>query len=72
VRIPIPARQGRHDSPGNRAPGRKSRFSQTSKEALLDFWKEVERKTGVQVNYRERVEDIVRDGNGFNRQDDSC
>jgi len=40
-------------------------FRQTSKEALLDFWKEVERKTGVQVNYRERVEDIVRDGNGF-------
>jgi thioredoxin reductase/ferredoxin len=38
---------------------------QTSKEALLDFWREVERKTGVQVNYRERVEDIVRDGAGF-------
>jgi thioredoxin reductase/ferredoxin len=40
-------------------------FRLTSKEALLDFWREVERKTGVQVNYRERVEDIVRDGDGF-------
>ena len=38
---------------------------QTSKEALLDFWREVERKTGIAVNYRERVEDIVRDGPGF-------
>jgi thioredoxin reductase (NADPH) len=37
----------------------------TSKEALLDFWREVERKTGVKVNYKERVEDIVRDGAGF-------
>jgi thioredoxin reductase len=38
---------------------------QTSKEALLEFWREVERKTGIQVNYRERVEDIARDGQGF-------
>jgi thioredoxin reductase (NADPH) len=38
---------------------------QTSKEALLEFWRDVERKTGIQVNYRERVEDIVRDGQGF-------
>jgi thioredoxin reductase (NADPH) len=38
---------------------------QTSKEALLEFWREVERKTGIQVNYRERVEDVVRDGDGF-------
>jgi len=40
-------------------------FRQKSKEALLEFWREVERKTGLQVNYRERVEDIVRDGQGF-------
>jgi thioredoxin reductase (NADPH) len=37
----------------------------TTKEALLGFWQEVERKTGVKVNYRERVDDIVRDGAGF-------
>src|SRR5262249_22567804 len=38
---------------------------QTSKEKLLDFWREVERKTGININYQERVEDIVRDGTGF-------
>src|ERR1700736_5910040 len=38
---------------------------QTSKEALLEFWREIERKTGVQVNYRERGEDIVGEGHGF-------
>jgi len=43
----------------------KIEFRQTSKEALLKFWQEIEQKTGVQVNYRERVEDIVRDGQGF-------
>jgi thioredoxin reductase (NADPH) len=40
-------------------------FRQTSKEAVLEFWRDVERKTGVQVSYRERVEDIVRDGADF-------
>lgn len=40
-------------------------FRQTSKEALLGFWQEVERKTGIKINYRERVEDIVPDGDGF-------
>ena len=40
-------------------------FRQTSKEALLQFWQEVEQKTGIEVNYRERVEDILPDGDGF-------
>ncbi len=40
-------------------------FRQTSKEALLGFWQDVERKTGIKVNYRERVEDIIPDGDGF-------
>jgi thioredoxin reductase (NADPH) len=43
----------------------KVNFRQTSKEALLEFWQEAERKTGVQINYRERVEDIVRERDGF-------
>jgi thioredoxin reductase (NADPH) len=44
----------------------KIRFTQTSKEELLQFWKNVEVKTGVQIRYRERVETIERDGeNGF-------
>jgi thioredoxin reductase/NAD-dependent dihydropyrimidine dehydrogenase PreA subunit len=37
----------------------------TSKEALLEFWQDCERKTGVKINYRERVDDISSDGNGF-------
>ena len=37
----------------------------TSKEDLLRFWSEVERKTGVRINYRERVDDIRRDGAAF-------
>jgi thioredoxin reductase (NADPH) len=40
----------------------KVNFRQTSKEALLKFWQEAERKTGVSINYRERVEDIARSG----------
>lgn len=40
----------------------KVRFTQTSKEELLAFWKDVERKTGVNIRYQERVETIERDG----------
>src|SRR5437764_1844724 len=43
----------------------KVNFRQTSKEALLEFWKDAERKTGVKINYKERVEDITRSGDGF-------
>jgi thioredoxin reductase (NADPH) len=43
----------------------KVNFRQTSKEALLGFWQDAERRTGVTVNYRERVEDITRTGDGF-------
>ena len=40
-------------------------FRQTDKESLLQFWAEAERKTGVKINYRERVDDIRPDGAGF-------
>jgi thioredoxin reductase/ferredoxin len=43
-------------------------FRQTSKEDLLAFWQDIERKTGVAGNmrYRERVESVDRDGaHGF-------
>jgi thioredoxin reductase (NADPH) len=44
----------------------KVKFAQTSKEELLEFWKQAERKTGVKIHYRERVEAIEQDGaNGF-------
>src|SRR6201998_2517302 len=43
----------------------KVNFRQPSKEALLQFWTEAERKTGVKINYKERVEDITRTSDGF-------
>jgi thioredoxin reductase (NADPH) len=38
---------------------------QTSKEKLLEFWRNVERQTGININYQERVEDILPDRSGF-------
>jgi ferredoxin len=43
----------------------KVRFRNTSKEELLVFWQDVERKTGLRIRYRERVESIVSKQGGF-------
>lgn len=43
----------------------KVRFKNTSKEELLAFWQEVERKTGVEIRYKHRVESIARTPAGF-------
>ena len=43
----------------------KVNFRQTSKEALLEFWQQAERKTAIRINYQERVEDITRSGDTF-------
>ena len=43
----------------------KIKFGQTSKEALLEFWRDVERKTGLAIRYRERVTAVVRDDDGL-------
>jgi thioredoxin reductase (NADPH) len=43
----------------------KVNFRQTSKEALLEFWRSAEAKTGINISYQERVEDITRAGIGF-------
>jgi thioredoxin reductase (NADPH) len=43
----------------------KLKITQTSKEELLEFWQNVEKKTGVSVRYRERVESITPRGGGF-------
>jgi thioredoxin reductase (NADPH) len=43
----------------------KLKITQTSKEELLEFWQNVERKTGVSIRYRERVESITPRGGGF-------
>lgn len=36
----------------------KMRFKETTKEKLLQFWREVEDKSDVRINYKERVEMI--------------
>jgi thioredoxin reductase (NADPH) len=43
----------------------KINFRSTRKEDLLEFWKGVERKTGVQIRYHERVEAIEKIAGGF-------
>ena len=41
------------------------KFSETTKEQLLAFWQDVERKTGLKNRYKERVEQVVRADRGF-------
>jgi thioredoxin reductase/NAD-dependent dihydropyrimidine dehydrogenase PreA subunit len=43
----------------------KARFTETTKEKLLAFWEDVEQKTGVEIRYQERVENVTRDDEGF-------
>lgn len=37
----------------------KTKFKETTKEALMEFWEGVEKKTGVKINYMERVESVT-------------
>jgi thioredoxin reductase (NADPH) len=43
----------------------KVRLTETSKEALLKLWQDIESKTGVRINYQERVENITPTTDGF-------
>jgi thioredoxin reductase (NADPH) len=43
----------------------KVKFTETTKEALLEFWQKVERDTQLHVNYGERLEGVIRNGKGF-------
>lgn len=43
----------------------KTRFTEVSKEELLAFWEKVIADTGLTITTGERVDDIVRDGDGF-------
>jgi len=36
----------------------KVNFTRTTKEELLEFWQSIEKKSGVQINYKERVEGV--------------
>ncbi len=48
----------------------KVKFGEVSKEKLLEFWTGVMQSTGLQVNFRERLTGIERDGHGFVVQTD--
>ena len=43
----------------------KVKMSEISKEALLEFWQGAARKTGLKINFSERMETITKKGNGF-------
>ena len=43
----------------------KTRFTETTKEELMEFWKDVEKSTGVKINYNERVLKIEREDGYF-------
>jgi thioredoxin reductase (NADPH) len=43
----------------------KMHFKETTKEALLEFWQGVEKKSGIQINYSEIVANVENTGNGF-------
>ena len=43
----------------------KVKISETRKEALMELWQEVQRKTGLMINEGERVEEIQKKGEGF-------
>jgi thioredoxin reductase len=43
----------------------KVRMSEISKEALLDFWNGIVAKTGLKINFKERLESIQPSGKGF-------
>ena len=41
------------------------KFRETRKETLLAFWQEVEKRTNVKIQYREKMDSITRDSDGF-------
>lgn len=43
----------------------KVRFTEVQKEKLIEFWLDIQRKTGLKVSFRERMETIERDNGRF-------
>lgn len=43
----------------------KVKMRETTKEALLRFWQDIETRTGVRIRYNERMDDIVKTEKGF-------
>jgi len=52
-------------SPANLPIAGKMMFRETTKEKLLAFWEDVEKQTGVSINYKERVESVEKTERGF-------
>ncbi|HHH43494.1 MAG TPA: 4Fe-4S dicluster domain-containing protein [Gammaproteobacteria bacterium] len=40
-------------------------FTETTKETLLEFWENVEKKTGLKIRYQERLEEVVAENDGY-------
>ncbi len=43
----------------------KVKFTETTKEELLEFWQGVEQATGLAISYQERVDKIMAEGDGY-------
>lgn len=43
----------------------KTRIRETTKEALLSFWEDIEQRTGLRIQYQERVESVTAERDGF-------
>ena len=41
------------------------RLRETTKEALLKMWLEIEKRTSIKIQYKEKMENITKDGDGF-------
>lgn len=41
------------------------KFTSTTKEKLISFWEEVEQRTGISINYQERMDTIEKTSDGF-------
>jgi len=52
-------------APANLPMVGKVKFKETSKERLIKFWQDVEKKTGIDIHYGERLMTVERDGRGF-------
>lgn len=43
----------------------KVKFGEVAKEKLLEFWQDVVTKTGLQISFRESMQEVVQEGGGF-------
>lgn len=41
------------------------KFSETTKEALIEFWRKAEQRSGVKINYQDRMDTIDKTDDGF-------